>query len=520
MKTAIIIGGGLGGLFTGAILAKEGLQVTVLEKNATAGGGLQSFQRFGVKFDTGMHVIGGMYPGGNIYRLCRYLGILDQMQLRDVDDDCTDSLYFAEDKTTYRIRKGREGFVDSLATYFPAERASLQAYVKAIFDITDEADLFNLRPSTDTFRVHSDDFFMSADAFIAKYIQDEKLRSVVAYMNPLYGGRQDETPAFIHAIISTLYIQGASRFVGGSYHFADLLTQLIEQQGGEVITGDAVEWIEVTTGDAVEKIEVDNRDRGEADAHRVQKGKKHVEYVRTRKGRIYRGDYYISDLHPCTLLRLMPEKSFTKAYRQRLEEIPNSTSAFSLYIKLKPNSFPYINHSEYYMTRYDEIWTFGEQHDHWPLGFLFMTPPEPRQGAYSQKALVTVPMLFDEVRRWENTTVGHRGEDYEAWKEAKTQVVLDKIEEMHPGFRACIDEVNASSPLTIRDFYGVKEGAASGYRKDYKNMALSQVPVVTKIDNLLLTGQNNNLHGFCGVPLTAISTAEAILGRNHVINQL
>ena len=506
MKTAIIIGGGLGGLFTGAILAKEGLRVTVLEKNATAGGGLQTFQRFGMKFDTGMHVIGGMYPGGNIYRLCQYLGILDKMQLRDVDDDCTDSLYFAEDHATYRIQKGREGFVDSLTAYFPKERASLEAYVAAIFSLTDEADLFNLRPSADTFRVHSDDFFMSADAFIAKYIQDEKLRSVVAYMNPLYGGRKDETPAFIHAIISTLYIMGASRFVGGSYHFADLLTQVIEQHGGQVITGDAVEWIEV-----------DNR---QDDSLQSRKGKGHVDFVRTRKGKVYQGDYYISDLHPCTLLKLMPEKSFTKAYRQRLEEIPNSTSAFSLYIKLKPNTFPYINHSEYYMTRYDEIWTFGEQHDHWPLGFLFMTPPEPQQGAYSQKALVTVPMLFDEVKRWEDTTVGHRGEDYEAWKKTKTQEVLDKIEEMHPGFKDCIDQVNASSPLTIRDFYGVKEGAASGYRKDYKNMALSQVPVVTKIDNLLLTGQNNNLHGFCGVPLTAISTSEVILGKNYIINQL
>ena len=494
MKTAIIIGGGLGGLFTGAILAKEGLRVTVLEKNATAGGGLQSFQRFGVKFDTGMHVVGGMYPGGNIYRLCQYLGIIDQVQLKDVDDDCTDSLYFAEDHTTYRIRKGREGFIESLAAYFPGERACLQAYVEAIFALTDEADLFNLRPSTDDFRMHSDDFFMSADSFIAKYIQDEKLRSVVAYMNPLYGGRQDETPAFIHAIISTLYIQGSSRFVGGSYHFADLLTQVIEQHGGEVLTGDGVEWVEVND--------------------------RHVDFVRTRKGKQYRGDYYISDLHPCTLLKLMPEKAFTKAYRTRLEEIPNSTSAFSLYIKLRPDSFPYINHSEYYMTRYDEIWTFGEEHDHWPLGFLLMTPPDSHQGTYAEKALVTVPMLFDEVRRWEHTTVGHRGADYEAWKKEKTEQVLDCIEEMHPGFRDCIAEVNASSPLTIRDFYGVKEGAASGYRKDYKNMALSQVPVVTKVDNLLLTGQNNNLHGFCGVPLTAISTAEVILGRNYVINQL
>lgn len=37
-KKVVIIGGGLGGLFTGAILSKEGLHVTVLEKNATIGG--------------------------------------------------------------------------------------------------------------------------------------------------------------------------------------------------------------------------------------------------------------------------------------------------------------------------------------------------------------------------------------------------------------------------------------------------------------------------------------------------
>ena len=85
MKTTVIIGGGLGGLFAGAILSREGFKVTVLEKNDTAGGGLQNFRRFGMKFDTGMHVIGGMRPGGNIYRICEYLGIADKVHLRDVD---------------------------------------------------------------------------------------------------------------------------------------------------------------------------------------------------------------------------------------------------------------------------------------------------------------------------------------------------------------------------------------------------------------------------------------------------
>ena len=70
------------------------------------------------------------------------------------------------------------------------------------------------------------------------------------------------------------------------------------------------------------------------------------------------------------------------------------------------------------------------------------------------------------------------------------------------------------------DFYGAKDGGICGYAKNCQNIALSQVPVVTKVSNLLLTGQNNNLHGFCGVPLTAINTCEAILGINYIINKI
>ena len=494
-ESVIIIGAGLGGLYTGAILAKEGLQVTVLEKNATIGGGLQTFQRFGETFDTGMHVIGGMQQGGNIRKICQYLGILNEVKVRDVDDDCTDRLYFAEDKTYYTIAKGKEGFVASLAKVFPQEEENLKRYVEAIYHLTGQFDLFNLRPSEKQHNLltYSDDVLLSAEGFIAKYIHDRRLRSVLAYMNPLYGGRKDQTPAYIHAIICSLYINGASRFVDGSQHYADALAKVITERGGRVLANEGVEWIEV-------------KDR-------------HVDFVKTRKG-TYTADYYISDIHPCTLLTLMDEKAFPKSYRERLNNIPNAYSAFALYIKLKKDSFPYINHSEYYMTRYDDIWNFGQSEKPWPMGFLFMTPPDDHQPAYATKALVTAPMVFEEVQQWADTTVGHRGDDYLKWKEEKTAVLLKKIEEIHPGFSDGIEAVNASSPLTIRDFYGVKEGSICGFSKDYKNIALSQVPVITKISNLLLTGQNNNLHGFCGVTLTAINTCEAILGQNVIINKI
>lgn len=494
MKSAIIIGGGLGGLFTGAFLSKEGVKVTIVEKNAIIGGGLQSFKRFGASFDTGMHIIGGMRPGGNIYNICRYLGILDEVKVRDVDDSCTDSLYFEEDGKEYKIAKGKEGFINSLAAYFPEERVGIEKYIEDIFRITDEMNLFHLRPSSSYIPVHSEEFGQYADEFIASHFNDPKLCSVVAYMNPLYGGRAHQTPAFIHAIINVLYINGASRFVDDSFHFADSLAKVITANGGRILNGEEV--------------------------NRVVTDKRHIECVMTSKGNTLTADTYISAIHPCALLRITDQGTFPKSYTNRLNSIPNSYSAFSLYIKLKPQSFKYFNYSQYYMTRYDDVWSFGRTDKTWPLGFLIMTPPESDQGEYAEKILITAPMSFDSVKQWEDTTVGRRGQNYLDWKDSMTQLILDKVENIYPGFRGCIENVNTSSPLTIRDFYGTKDGAITGFSKDADNLALSQVPVVTKVDNLLLTGQNVNMNGFCGVALSAITTCEAMLGNNYIVNKI
>lgn len=494
-KSAVIIGGGLGGLFTGAILAKEGIRVTIIEKNTTVGGGLQSFTRFGETFDTGMHVIGGMQQGGNIRRICEYLGIYDKVHIRDVDSQMIDCLYFAEDKQTYRIAQGKQAFVDSLAKSFPAERESLERYVDAVYNIVGELDMFFLRPSTDYLQAHCDDFLMAANDFIAKYVGDEHLRSVLAYMNPLYAGRKNMTPAYIHALISVLYIDGPSRFAGGSQLFANVLRDSIIERGGQVIVGDGV-------------------------AH-IATEERSITSVTTRRGKVFTGDYYICAIHPCSLLPLLDDESaLPKAYRNRLNDIPNSYSAFTLNIKLKPNTFRYMNYTGFYMSRYDEVWDFDRSDRQWPLGFLYMTPPEIEQGEYSTKMIVTAPMTWDRVKQWEHTTLGHRTEEYLAWKEECKELLLSSMEEIYPNFREYIEDINTASPLTIRDYYAVKEGAMCGYSKDCNNIVMSQVPIVTKIKNLLLTGQNCSIHGFCGVPLTAINTCEAILGRNYILNKL
>ena len=77
MSEVVIIGSGLGGLLSGAILSRAGYRVTVLEKAAQPGGCLQTFVREGLRFDTGFHSVAGLEEGGPLERIFRPLGLMD-----------------------------------------------------------------------------------------------------------------------------------------------------------------------------------------------------------------------------------------------------------------------------------------------------------------------------------------------------------------------------------------------------------------------------------------------------------
>ncbi|HQI06204.1 MAG TPA: FAD-dependent oxidoreductase, partial [bacterium] len=72
-----IIGSGLGGLICAYILSKEGKKVCVVEQHFKPGGSLQTFKRDGRIFDTGVHYIGGLEKGQNLYNYFKYLKIMD-----------------------------------------------------------------------------------------------------------------------------------------------------------------------------------------------------------------------------------------------------------------------------------------------------------------------------------------------------------------------------------------------------------------------------------------------------------
>lgn len=492
-KSVVVIGGGLGGLVSGALLAKEGYKVTVLEKNAIIGGGLQTFKRKGVSFPTGMHVFGGFGEEGQLRKLFSYLGIMDRLSLRAMDEEGYDVVKVLEDGASYSLPKGKEHFINYLGEVFPSEKANIRAYVDKLFALSEEEDLFYLRKQKpQVFMSVSEDAILPYDELMDRYITDPKLKGVLSYLNPLMGGKPGTTPAFMSALLGVLHIGGTYQFVGSSQQMAELLKEVIEMAGGQV-----------HANEEVVRIEVERRE---------------VCQVITKQGNAYHADSYISDVHPDVLLRLVDDKAFPTSFRSRIQSIPETRSCFKVYVKFKEGAFPYINHTNYCLSDYDTKYDISQEA--WPKSVMYYTPAVEGQGSYAETMVIIGEMDYEWVKPWEASQVGHRGASYEQWKRQMTEQVLDFMEKIYPDIREKTEFVMASSPLTIRDYYGNKEGSNYGFLRDSHNIMLSQLSVFTKVRNLYLTGQNVNIHGMCGVALTAIQTVEALVGTNTVVRKI
>ena len=480
MKNVCIIGGGLGGLMTGALLAREGYRVTVLEKNGTFGGGIQSFRRKGFDFDPCMHVFGGMQPGGNLRKILEYLGIAESLHFIP----CHDTL--VHDGTILPLPFGREAWIEAIG--YGRHKEELTAYVDSLYALVDTEDLFCMRPSTGIPREAEN---ITARELIARHISDPELRDRLAFVAHLYDGT-DDSPALLHALTSVLHIEGVYRLSPSASTLAEALAGIIAAAGGEVHT-----HCEVTA------IEADGRTATAACCG----------------DRRFSADSYVCDLPIGAAMHLAPQQAFSTAFRHRMAEARQCCSAFSVYGILKPHTLPHEERGYHVLRRGASPWEMARcTPEQWPHNLFLMTTPATDDPRYAATFTLVAPMDYGVVRQWDQSTPGHRTDDYRQWKGQMTVKALRLAEEAVGPLAT--EYIETASPLTFRDWNGTTDGSCYGLHATVSNPALTTLSPRTRLDNLFLTGQDVNFHGMVGTSLTAILTAEAIVVSNTIVNRI
>ena len=482
MSKVIIIGSGFGGLSCGFILQKNGYDVTVLEQGTQVGGCLQCFSRQGVKFETGMHFIGSAAKGQTMHRMMDYLGMGD-VQLDALAPNGYDTVALGGEQ--FRFPNGREAFIEQMADYFPKEKDNLRRYINLVARIASASTLNSLTSDERDLAANTEYQTRSINEVLDGLFRDEMLKSVLVGNLPLYAAERDKTPFSQHAFIMDFYNQSAYRVVGGSDALAQSLARSIRAMGGQVLTGKKVRRIVCN----------DTQATG----------------VETAEECFYPADTIISTVHPARLLEMLDTKLIRPAFRNRLSSIPNTTGCFSLYIKFKENALPYMN-TNHYGYQASSPWDCGQD------DFLYMHHCHKPQPRYARSGVVLSYMSFDEVARWQGTTVGHRGSDYEDFKRCRAERLIGAVEKLRPGFASAIDTYYTSTPLTYLDYTGTAAGSMYGVAKDIHLGAAGRVPYRTKVPNLLLAGQNVNSHGIMGVLVGTIVACSDLIPKDSWLN--
>ena len=493
----VIVGSGLGGLVCSIILAKEGYSVCVLEKNNQFGGNLQTFVRDKTIFDTGIHYIGGLSEGQNLYRYFKYLGIFDGLKLKKLDENGFDLISFEEENEEYPHAQGYENFVNQLAQFFPNEKESLEKYCKQITTICDSFPLYNLDSIGN---YDSEILSLNAKQCIDEVTTNERLRAVLGGTNFLYAGIEEKSPFYVHALSVNSYIQSSYRCINGGSQITKLLIKQLKSFGGEIYKYKDVQ-----------KFDTENNA---------------VTSVTMKDGSTVKAKIFISNIEPKTTLKMVGAKHFRKAFFNRIDSLEGVISSFSLYLVFKPKTFKYQNYNCYHFKNSKIVWTAHEyDENNWPLAYMASMNASGKEDIWADGMTFITYMNYDDVKEWENTfnTTAEkedRGSSYDEFKARKTERFLQEIEIKFPGIRDCIKSVHTSTPLSYRDYIGGSNGNMYGYVKDSNNPMKTFIATKTKLDNLYLTGQSINMHGVLGVTIGAVVTCAEIVGKEYLIEKI
>lgn len=507
-KNAVaVVGGGLAGLTSALILARNGHDVTLIEKSARLGLTVRGFSRQGVYFDTGLHYTGGLGHDGIVSRYLRYLGLdgLDTVAFRD---DGFDEIRFADTGRKVRLPIGYEAMVDGLIRQFPDQAEAVRAYMDAARNDFNSSSLLNFflniqggGASGQTDEKASGQASSQASAetdgakpvnrtavpladYLSGLTDDAHLRAALSIHTLLYGVSPDEVSFTQHAYVSASYFDSVHNFSGGGAALVAAMERRLAELGVTVIKGNAVARLETGGGKKLTHLVLDDGTRIAAEAA-------------------------ICTAHPVALAD-MGRDVFRPSYLEYLRSLGETTSAYMLFGIADEKPECLRGRNMFLCRDADLANAFRSNADPGQGPFYVASSPQPGGDGGKAGIIVVAPGSFDAVREWRDSTVGKRPEAYGRHKEDVVRRVREAVVSLCPDLEG-VRFVDSATPLTMRDYLQTPNGGLYGAKHTVSRF--NPMPV-TRLPNLWLAGQSVLAPGLMGAMISAFLACGFLVGHD------
>lgn len=267
MKIAVI-GAGLGGLTFAALAAKDGHEVTIIDKNREPGGVLTLARQDGFSFEQGPLILTDLEEGESVYRLLESLQIHLDIQRDDRGLVCKD--FALTPPETYEGPNWRK---NKLKALFPEDAEGIDAYYR-FYDALMEIRFLSSQPQTLGTKLKMWLAFqkvkpyenLTCKAFMEKLFKSEKLRLVFNGILADFCADPDEVQCLTLPFVNTetafdkripltkkgkKYYPGYYYITGGCQKLPEALLAYVVSHGGRFLKETVAEKVLIQEGKAV-----------------------------------------------------------------------------------------------------------------------------------------------------------------------------------------------------------------------------------------------------------------------------
>lgn len=509
----IVIGSGIGGLTVAALMAKLGKRVCVLEQHYTAGGFTHSYEREGFEWDVGVHYIGEVHKPHSALR--RLFDVISDGELKWASmDPVYDRIIIGERQVDFVA--GRDALADSLIAHFPGEEDAIREYLRLVGETAGAARRFFAGQAMPPLLgrawraarplVVPRACFRTVREVLEGLTRNQELIGVLTGQWGDYGMVPSEASFLMHANVVKHYFGGGSYPVGGSWKIADSIVPVIRAAGGEVFTYARVERIITEKGRAVGVRLAGDHAAGAGDELRA------AQIVSAAGAGITFGKLLPADIRE------------QHGYDDKLTRARPSGAHLCLYAGFRGSAeelgLPRTNLWIYPTPHHEENVARFRQDAAAPFPLLYISFPSAKdpEWARTHPGLSTVEVLtmapWEWFRRWDGTTWGQRGADYEAVKEGFRERLLEALYQHLPQLREAHAYSEVSTPLSTSWFGAWPRGEIYGLDHDVGRFGQDWLHPITAVPGLAITGQDVVTAGVGGAMMAGMLTTSALLGRD------
>jgi len=263
-KKIIIVGAGPGGLVAGMILAHQGFEVTIFEKENKVGGRNAYIEKNGYRFDIGPTFLMMKFILDEIFAKT---GRQSKDYLNFTKLDPMYDLYFADKKISIssddkkmkdEIKKVFPGEEDGLDKFYPREKKKYdKTYPCLTIDYSSLSKMIgkNLRKAIPYLTLGK-----SVHQVIGKYFKSEDLKLCFNFQTKYLGMSPWECPGAFTIIPYVEHTFGIYHVEGGLSEISEAMAKVIEEDGGKIKLSNKVKNI-ITENKTAKGVELENGEK-------------------------------------------------------------------------------------------------------------------------------------------------------------------------------------------------------------------------------------------------------------------